>query len=283
MTRPADSIIANTRATRLAGRMVLLPTAIILLLAACAPMAPWDDSSAFPSASTPTAGDLIARAMELMGGREAIARIDVLTTVADCDGPPGAFTTTVHAAGGQRVVFQQADAGGAFIGHVNGDIGWMADLGTGAVVPVEGDMRSMFLGHAFHHLALHLDGAFRDHELVGRSLFGDRLCWKVRMIDAFDRQAWAYFGVDDGRLDGMTLTVDAGGDAAQTVMILYDDWRVAGDLRLFHAFALRHGPELWRYRFTDIRINEQDPAIFEVPAAVRELLGATPEPIAGDR
>jgi len=256
------------------------------LLAGCAPVAPWDDPNAFPSARPPEADQLIARAADLMGGEQAIGRICILSTIADCEGPPGAFTTTVHAANGQRVVLRQVDAaGGEFVGYANGDIGWMRDPATGEHQPADAALRSMFLGHAFHHLALHLDDAFRDHELVGRSLFGDRLCWKVGMVDAFDSPAWAFLNVLHGRLEGLIFTVDAvdAVDAAPTITIFFSDWRDEGGLHLFHALALRHGAELWRYRFTDIRINDQDPAIFDVPPAVRDLLAAPPEAIAGDR
>ncbi len=206
------------------------------------------------SAGTPPTGvELVAAAVEAMGGAAAIAALGSLEVTADCTGPNGAFISLVVWSRDGRTVLRQSDEAGQRMLLAVGEEAWKLDGKGETRSPLPEWAAAMVHGHAFHPTLFELDRRFHDPRAAGT---GEGGCLWVEMLDGGDRPASVC--LDAATMLPARLSFTPAGPGGEIQMDL-SGWRRFGELLYFTAFDLHQGDEEYRWVYSTIRPNEVAP------------------------
>lgn len=241
---------------------------------------------AIPVVPPPRGDTLLNASIRAMGGRRAFADIDSLysrTEVVTKDGPSG-LVVELWAASPDRILVRQHFPGlGVGTWGYNGRIAWELSpdaMGGEATLldPAVVEARRSQIN--WLELTTTLGTDAQEIETTGRVQVGDTPCWRVRIVDQDDQEQFALLGIRDRLIVGIDRVTDPGtrGDEPSVLSMRFGDWAPVGDLYLFRSVVLELPDRDLRVTMvlTDIRINEVDDALFELPESVRSLLHAPP-------
>ena len=210
------------------------------------------------AAAPPTGAELVATAVEAMGGATAVAALDSLRVNAECTGPGGAYTSTVAWRRDGFTLMRQTDQTGERTLLAEGDRVWRLEGATGSEeLPAE--LAAMVHGHAFHPTLFELDRRFHEHRAAGS---GEDGCLRVEMLDEAGRPASVCLDPET-RLPVRFSFLPAG--PGGEIRMRLAGWRRVGELRYFNSFILEQGDEVYRWVYSTIEPNGlggETPAVF---------------------
>jgi hypothetical protein len=205
----------------------------------------------------PDAGQLIERAIEVAGGREALESIDSITAKLTQFTEAGAVSMELvrDRAGRFRLKQFVPGMGPIEIGF-DGRIGWVNGAVTGGYQILDESALAVSSRQVgLHFLLLELDRRFESLESVGREPFGGEESVRVKLAAPSGSEEFALFDVETGRLLGVE-----GIERGVAVKRHFDGWKELGGVELFTKMHVKRLNTEWTVEFTDIQINTADPA-----------------------
>jgi len=253
----------------------------LLLAFALLPAWAWADSAkpepaAKPETAIPalpTARAVLERYAKAIGGGEAFAK---------CQSQRAVGTVEMAAQGmkGQVEIFSQRPAkllmriSLAGIGDMDtvydGKVGWMTTALTGPML-LEGPMLSQIAEQADFDKALRDPEDYKSLELVGIEPFAGEECYKLKLEHKSGLASTEYFSVKTGLQRGLTSTQDSPLGKITATSIL-SDYQQFGDLFIPSKVSQKGMGIQTVMTFTAMEFNNVDPAVFEMPDAVKALL-----------
>lgn len=222
-------------------------------------------ASSFETPEPPSRVDEIrARALEAMGGPDAVAGVQALRAHALAEGPGGSFAVDVlsHRNGGVRATW----TGGLSMGiEPGGGAGWMT--GPDGVEPLDPSMGGFVRGHELHMLAIAPETRLELLAFTGRVSFHGRLAFRLTGVDSRDSPVDLFYGPEDGLPLGLRL-VDEARPERGAVTTTFLEWDTVDGVRLFRGARFEQDDEVFRYRYDVLEIlPDADEAEFAPPDA----------------
>lgn len=248
----------------------VLMTAAASLAFAVAPLA----AQVIPTGeeSLPAARQLMDRYHEAMG-LATFANIESMHSVGELAIPAAGITGTLEIWQGRpnRTLMRASvpNYGDVHTGFT-GDVGWSLDPLEGARLLV-GDEAKQAQDDA------HFDSHLRTPELIDSMVTLERTtlsgydCYKVRTIWKTGRRTEDCFSVESGLLVGSLRTHHAATGPADA-LILYEDYRVFGDLRLPTRITTHVNGVDQVITLRTVTLNQVDDSAFAPPAEIRALI-----------
>lgn len=200
--------------------------------------------------------ELVAAAVEAMGGAEAVAALETLVVEADCVGPRGEYVSEVLWRRPDRTLLRQSGPQGVRELLAYGDKAWTPDPDGGVLTtPAPEGTAAMVHGHLFHLTLFELDRRFREHRAAGTGPGG---CLRVEMEDAHGRPAAVCLDPDTMLPRSFRFEAAGGGG---TIEMEPRDWQRFGELLYFTRFTLRQGDEEFRWAYRSIRPGAAEPRL----------------------
>jgi hypothetical protein len=222
----------------------------------------------------------IEAAIEALGGEKAIRRVQSLRAHAQCTGPGGEFTTEVLSRLPEQVLFRQSSEQGSMELLMVGDKAWSIDRELGTRKDLSKKMREFIRGHEFHYMLFELATRFEEHTLP-LAAEGDEPSPESATDQALDPVAWpptecelvemrdllgapAAVCLDPETSMPLHLRYQPAGDKkAPPILVELEDWREIDEVQFLEAFTLRHGEEVFTYRYDEIEPNSVERQAFK--------------------
>jgi len=234
--------------------------------------------SAAPAEALPPAAEILAKAVDAMGGEKAFEaikslRMEVTTTARGKDS-----RTELWAMAPDKVVVKQSYPNAPIVVTMgrNGDIAWVDALGEVRQTPAA--RLAHFLDLAgIHRTVLDMQHDYGTIETVGREPFGEEDCYKLRLAgkkeygpDEGKGDRFAYFSVETGRL----VAVDAPQKKSPKLRAVaeYSEWKKFGTVKLFTRIDAKPSqmgiPKI--IKIGTVEFNEVDESVFAVPEQLKQ-------------
>jgi hypothetical protein len=182
---------------------------------------------------------VLRTARERLGGDAMVRAVWLIETVADCQGPRGAYETRVTSTRTGRAIFEQRFPDGRHERTV--------------LSPTSGTAASEWTvaqGHEIHMLVVAPEAVFGAPTSVGDTVFDGHDAVLVTFRDTLGARVRAFFA----RADSLPL----GFAFSNGVTLVLDDWRPAGHVRLPWHAVYHQGADEYRFRFTTISLRNQE-------------------------
>lgn len=209
-------------------------------------------------------GEIRARALEAMGGRDALARVGAVRAHALAEGPGGSFEVEVlsHRNGGVRAAWSDGPTMGVEPGSAEG---WIA--GPDGVAPLDPNMMSFVRGHELHMLAIAPETRLDGLAYTGRVSFRGEPALRLTGVDRRDRPTELFYAPASGLPLGMRL-VDESRPERGAVTTTFLEWGDVDGVRLFRGARFEQDDEVFTYRFDRLEtLADVDVREFAPPAA----------------
>ena len=166
----------------------------------------------------------------------------------------------------QRIVLGPV---GEILQGYDGKVAWTTNPMVGAQL-IEGDAGLAMKGQADFFANLQDPTAYSTAQTVELTDFEGRKCYKVRVVRD-GRDGAEFFDAATGLLAGFsgTQATAQGPVEAMTVFVEYAEF---GGIKLPKKIEQRGGPAGATITFSAIEFDKVDPAVFELPAAVKALI-----------
>lgn len=231
----------------------------------------------------PTVEQVSEKAVESIGGREALEKIKTIHTVMTMTVMGSTITMdNKWSREGGRFTSNQSPFGNSEMG-TDGKTAWMKMPGDRYVIMDETQAEQLD-GQASMHMNMLDPKAVRKNmdsmEVVGREEFAGKTATKVRFEPKdSEGHGFMYFDVRDGRPLGLMQTETTPmGD--QTTTITLDDWRTVEGVQFFHIMKIE-SPAMpggsVEMKVTKLEVNKLADSAFELPEQVKELAAAAAE------
>jgi hypothetical protein len=192
---------------------------------------------------------------------------------ADCDGPGGAFRTSVWSARDGRLRMEQHFPNEpAFAAGVSLEGGWQRAR-SGGVDPLKAATESVMRGHEFALLALAPESRYASPRARPPEPFAGRTVDVVRFDDGSGGDVDLLYGTSDG----LPIAMRSSGRAGRTgVLVEFGDWRGVGTVRVPHRFTITYGTDVFRYAVTSASTQWIEDSEFRPQAAERAAATSSP-------
>ncbi len=226
-----------------------------------------------PAAQTPLpeAKELFAAAMDAIGGREALEKIESSMVKGNVSTPMGRIGMESYFASPNKFLLKQNMPG---MGDVSmgsdGTVAWMRNPMMGYELIESDDAEEMMGQASMHNIVLRMEKEFKEFEVVERTSFKNEQCYKVRMKDKEGKEQFAYFLVEGKFLAGMEVTQE-GPMGPATITMEFKDWREYGDIKMFNRMIMNQMGMNMTMEFEEIEFNNVDNAIFTLPSEIKKL------------
>lgn len=210
---------------------------------------------------------LFADARSAVGSESRLLKLRSITAVADCTGPRGKYTTSVHSFRSDKTRFEQAFTYKTerVSVSVNGDVVWTAN-GEPAISTQFQRMAAR--SHEYQKMAFDFRKFFSDFELAGDELFEGRPSLKVLAKNELGMAASLFFDKEKKRFSGYVLRIANSNDTIKNVFL---EWRKVGGLDLPSTVKAADTQGDWTLRFHTITLNKADEKALEVPPRIADM------------
>jgi hypothetical protein len=225
----------------------------------------------------PAATELIDRHVAAIGGREAIEghTSSRVTGSLEIVGQGLVGEMTVYAAAPDKtlLIVSFAAAGIESRTGYDGTVGWSIDSLMGERLLHGGELAQISDESDFH-ADLHAPEKFTSMETIGLTELAGQQAYKVRLVHAVSgREIFEYFAVDSGLMIG-TEGVQESLMGSINVVTEVHDYQPFGNLLVPTRILQQIGPgQSVVATIEDVELDTVDPAIFELPAAIKALIG----------
>lgn len=214
----------------------------------------------------PTVQQVIDRALEAMGGREAIAKIESMCVRWETPGNPGYASENCFAASDKILIVDRKPTGKNVHGS-DGRIGWLEMYDREYFYQTFYHDTKVFKGMAFSRMLLPCFEEFlKTAERPERVDFNGQPAYQLIVPEMNMTPAAVYFSVNSGLPLGHSAVATAQEpDAPMRYRLVLADWKPVGDIRFPHHAVVTNPVASGEQRVTSIEINTIDPAIFTAP------------------
>lgn len=243
---------------------------------------PTTPAAAGNAAALPTFDEILARNLESLGGKAAIEAVRHVTIDASMQMPAmgirGEMTSRMSLP--DRSISQTEMPGiGRIVEGLNGEIGWSIDpiRGPSLAEPQEVAQRQL-LSRLANNLGDPRD-LFETVEVLGVAEFAGEPCYEVRLASKDGLAYTILYRVKDGLTHGMRMTMKSSlGDLPVEVAV--GEYRRFGDLLWPTRTTTRVMGQEQTLVIEQVSFDPIDPAVFELPPAIKALAGAGEAPAA---
>ena len=258
--------------TRLPRRLIQL----VGVLGLCAPFfaGPSQVARATDSpAALPAAGEVIARSIEALGGREAILRYSSRHETGTFGIPAQGIngSAELFAAKPNRLLIKINIPGiGDVLTGFDGQVGWSLNPMVGPQL-MEGQQLAQAREMADFYLALHEEEKYQSLETVERTEFEGTMCYKLRLVSKSGLERFEYYAVDSGLMMGMTTSAETpmGSVPVRTVV---SDYKEFGGLLYATKSVQKTGGQEIVITLASVEHDTVDDSVFELPPEIKALL-----------
>jgi zinc protease len=235
--------------------------------AATTPAAP-----ATPAAPLPKPEDVIARFVQVIGGKQAFDKIQSqhIKGKFDMGGQGITGDLEVFAKRPDKLVIKINLPGiGDLWQGFDGTVGWSLNPATGPMV-LEGKMLDQVREQARFDGVLHEASDFKSMETLGREPFEGKTCYKLKLVRKSGQEVTEYYDVQSGLLVGSSEVQETPlGAIAATG--LTSDYKKFGDVLFATKLTQKMGPLAQVMTFTSMDFNKVDDSAFDLPDQIKGL------------
>jgi hypothetical protein len=206
--------------------------------------------------------ELLGAAQTALGGREALASIQNLETIATVTSPRGPLTTQVIAAADGRVRFEQRSDAGVRVITALAEGVWLSD--GEAAIPGGAADRAFAYGHALHLALMSPTRLYNGAKAAGEARLGGRPARVIELVDVLGNPVRIFYDADTALPLGLEL-VEPESTPPEPILVEVDDWRPHGTILAFHHAIFRHRGAEYVYDYGAIRFNAADPSRLVAP------------------
>jgi len=229
------------------------------------------------AADLPTGTDLIDKCIEAMGGEEAFKSIKSSRVLAVAELPGmGELTVELLWAEGDKMLAKQSLPGmGEFAAGSDGTVVWGTDPMTGELAILTGDEAEQVKTQAGIATApLRMKADLKTAETLEKADFRGIECFKVKTVTSKDEESIVYFDAATGLLAGSEEEQDNPMMGPMTVIVQFLDYKDVEPLKTYSRLVIDQGGMEVELTFKEIEFNNVDPARFDLPEKVKELVAA---------
>lgn len=221
-------------------------------------------------ADLPDGRDLVEQAINAIGGREAFDQIKSMSIKGNMSALKLMLAVEIHTAQNGRYIYKISIPDGEVrISGSDGTVGWRLNPNTsGYELLDKSDLIENHRQANIHRILLQVEDRFSSIETISREDFGGTNAYKVRLATDDGKEQFMFFEVENPILLGVKI-ID---DQEQSFFMQFEDWETFGEVKLFRKMLLSRQGLVLETLFTEIIINETDPAIFLQPTEVRKLV-----------
>lgn len=222
----------------------------------------------------PTPAAILARYVDALGGEAALRKHSSSTRKGKMSiaamGMEG--SATVYAAAPDKLTMNIETGMGAMNQGYDGEIGWSDNPMTGPQV-LSGDQLAGMKLQADFHAPLHYAEHFTTMETVEETEFGGAPAYKLRVVNSAGREQFQYFDKSSFLLLG-TQGVQEGPMGEAEVKISFSDYKDFGGGTKIPATVTMDVSGMQIVQTVEtVTYDDVDPAVFELPAAVKTQAG----------
>jgi hypothetical protein len=249
--------------------------ACVLLAAAIVLAAPRASGQAGASDELPGAREIVDRAIAALGGEDAVRRHSSRRALGRFEMPGQGLEGTLEmltAAPDRLVVTISLPGLGELVTGFDGEVAWSINPLTGPML-LEGRQLEQMRLDADFFAVLQAPSRHRTIEVVERTDFGGRSCYKLRITRHGGEQDYEFYDAETGLPAGSILSRDSPMGPLTATTVLEDYRSFDGVLMASRAIQRSLGVEQ-RLIITSVEHDTLDTTAFAPPAAIKALLAA---------
>ncbi len=251
------------------ARMMWTLTLAVLAWSGLAAMTPATGQDALPPAH-----EIIERYVEAMGGRDAVLGHTSSRSTGTFSMPAAGITGTLlakHAVPNLSLVRVEIQGLGTSITGFDGEVGWSMDPNLGARI-LEGDELAALSEGSTHLAGVRDASLFQERETVELGEMDGEACYRVRLLWNSGRETADCYSVETGLLVGSVARQTTPMGEIDVVTLFSDYRETDGVLSATRMRQQMLGQEQVM-TLDAIEFDVVDPSAFELPEAIRALLG----------
>jgi hypothetical protein len=233
----------------------------------------------------PPVEEILEKAIDAMGGSAAFEPINTMHLEVEIAAGTRQELHIIDIAPPDRLHVQRPRPDGSVIVlGKNGDFAWWQLPGRPAIRIHESRLEQEKSIARMPWVVLDICQDFETIEAVDRVPFDGRECYKLRLRNPRQRGAgeaagdrFAYFDVQNGQIVGMEEPLQR--DPSRYGTSLYREWKDFGELTLFSRVESTQTGVPQTRIVKAVAVNAVAPAVFEVPAPVKDSPAPAPPPV----
>ncbi len=250
----------------------------VVLVSAALLLAADASSAASLPRQLPSAAEIIERHVDAVGGRDAI-RAHSSTHVAGTIefmglGLAGQWAIYGAAPNLTVVTLSFPDVGIESRTGYTGEVGWSVESLVGERV-LEGGELQQLVDDADFYFDLHEPAKFSSMETLEMVDFAGRPSYKLKFVYLSGREALEYFDVESGLLTGIE-GIQESIMGVMNIVTTRGEYKQFGDVMVPTLVVQEVGPgQTVKMTVQSVDHDNVDPSVFELPAAIKALIGGS--------
>jgi hypothetical protein len=216
-----------------------------------------------------TAGAVLDRYKQVLGGVDAIAKVQSETVHGEIEGTGvSGKSTFVSYAKPFKSLFKVTRADGSeAVSGFDGKVSWSVDAQGASLddAPVEAARRDADLQYA-----LHQPDYFKNLDLAGVTDFEGRPCYWLHGTTHWGKDNNQFYDVQTGLLAGYRFQADDKSAAVST--LVFQDYKNFGGPMVATKMTLRTGDHVRTFTFKSVSYEPLADSLFDLPPAVKALV-----------
>jgi hypothetical protein len=232
-----------------------------------------ESAEAKKTGKLPTPGEVIARHLEAIGGKDAFARIQSQELQGRFELPAQGIRGELTAQGKRpdKLFIKITLPGlGEMLQGFDGQVGWAINQVTGPML-LEGVQLDQIKEQAQFDSMLHEEEEFKSMETAGIVEFEGKQCYKLKLVRKSGREVTEYYDKETGLLRG-TTELQESPFGQVTVTSIAEDYKKFGELLFESKITQKLGPLTQVITVTSMEFNKVDDAVFALPDQIKALL-----------
>ncbi|MHC4992024.1 MAG: hypothetical protein ACYTGC_13710 [Planctomycetota bacterium] len=230
-----------------------------------------------PAVALPTAQTILANYVKAIGGENAIRKPKSLTIEATMDVPAqgmSADLTIYAAAPSMYLVATNIEGLGELKQGFDGKVGWLLNPMMGPML-LEGDMLDQMRREADFYGDLHYDKHYKTMEVVEKTDFNGRPCYKMRLVSNSDSESFEIFDAESHLKVGEVSTAETPMGSIETTTYV-SEYKDFGNLKLPTKLTVKQMGIDQMLTIKEVKFDTVDSEIFALPAEIKTLVAEQP-------
>jgi hypothetical protein len=209
-------------------------------------------------------------AIEAVGGKDAISKINSIEVFAECVGPKGKYTTAINSFRTNKTHFKQTFTYKDKITNVfiNDKFAWEADDKTNEFSIVSPFQKLVVNLHEYQKMSFDFQKMFSGFELFGDEIFNEKPSVKVSAKNNLGGTIHLFFDKESKLLAGYILPIP---DSDESVKNVFNEWKIVKGVKLPVVVTATDKEGDWVLRFNKLTLNKADEKTLNIPPRVEDL------------
>jgi hypothetical protein len=220
----------------------------------------------------PTARDVLDDYVVAVGGKKAVRKVKSMTMIGQLDIPAAGISGSLEIramAPNKALLTAEIPGMGQIREGFDGEVAWSMDPNMGPRLK-DGDELVQAKFQADFYGTLHAADRYKSMETVEKTDVDGTTCYKIRLVTRDGDEIFEYFDVDNGLMIGTEMEAESPMGAIK-VFSKMGDYRQVKGVKLPTRLTQSIGPMEQIMKFSDVSLDDVDPAVFELPAEIRAL------------